>query len=80
MPGERPQLYKIRRLTRGFGVGAGSHYEWLAKLPTDDNFEWAELEMDGYAFVNQPVAVKVCERIKVRQRDPQAIFHAVVPA
>lgn len=70
MTGERPQLYKIRRLVK---AGTRQHYQWWTRAG------WALQQIDGEAFTSTASALKIVEQLKVKNKDPDVIFHSVVP-
>lgn len=70
-PGDRPQLYKIRRLLKAGPMR--EHYQWW----TRDG--WALDQIDGEAFTSIAAAQKIVEPMKAKNKDPDVIFHSVVP-
>ena len=89
--GDRVQLYKIRRLVAPL-VEPGthledppSHYEYVSNAAghTVDRYadiKWTRDRIDAYAFTKYSEAQRICERLKVLNKDPNVLYHAVVPA
>ena len=70
--GERPKLYKIRRLIKRGGL---EQFEWYAR-----GGSWVPDSIDGFAYTKYGTAVETCEHMKVHNRNPDVIYHCVVPA
>lgn len=70
-----PQNYKIRRLVKKDGKEV---YEWYT-VGASPNPYWQPLQLDGYLYTDFKQANTLCERMKVKNRDPNVIYHSVVP-
>jgi hypothetical protein len=70
------QNYKIRRLRRIEGTRR-EVFEWYHKQGLD--WKWESDSIDAYLFTDYKGAIRICEQIKVNNRDPQVIYHSVVP-
>jgi hypothetical protein len=75
----RPQLYKIRRLVRETTLTGFEEYFQYMTNHDEEHPSWDKYALDGWSTTSLKEAQRMCEHIKVKNRDHRVLYHAVVP-